>query len=333
MIFVFVLVLACANGVYASDAANNTSNDTKSFVMVDNSLLNSVIDESSGISNYIKNNHALPNKVQLSGGPTVSSSQYLQLMSQIIQYLNIEEDSVESEDARAAQENFIEELESTAETKIKAAPASVESANSGVINKADYVDMAKRLDSFIKANGRLPNHVDSPIGELGCDVLVYEFSNILNTHKIQGSLPDSINVDPTVWNRVPLNPSLSISIYSLTPDKLKDLQGKAGLDILADYIGKQFNHVTGGPSTAEEVEATGVGDCWGLSDWAARVLRAAGYTLNVIQGPTSASSRHRMLEVLVDGEWIDFDPSKVTSHYGYRYYSPGFCSGSRKVVG
>lgn len=324
--------MACANGTYALDIANNTSNDTKSFVTDDNSLLNSVIDETSETSKYIKSNHALPSKVQLSGGTTVSSAQFIQLMSQIIQYLNTEENSVESEDARAAHDDLIEELKSTVETNIKAAPASVESANSGVIKKADYVDMAQRLDSFIKTNGRLPNHVDSPIGELGCDVLVYEFSNILNTYKNEGSLPDSINVDPTVWNRVPSNPSLSISIYSLTSDKLKDLQGKAGLDILADYIGKHFNHVTGGPSTAEEVEATGVGDCWGLSDWAAKVLRAAGYTLNVVQGPTSASSRHRMLEVLVDGGWIDFDPSKVTRHYGYRYYSPGFCSGSRKVV-
>jgi transglutaminase-like putative cysteine protease len=93
------------------------------------------------------------------------------------------------------------------------------------------------------------------------------------------------------------------------------------LEILANYISKHLNHVDGGPSTAEGVERTGYGDCWGLSDWSAKILSENGYPVRIVQGPNSYSSNHRWLNVEVDGKWITFEPSLVTAHYGHKRYT------------
>jgi len=113
----------------------------------------------------------------------------------------------------------------------------------------------------------------------------------------------------------------AVNATEITKEQLNGLEGIEGLDIIAAYISQHLNHVSGGPHTAEGVEASGYGDCWGLSDWTAKKLSANGYAVRVVQGATSSSSRHRWLNVQVDGEWISFEPSLVTRHYGYKHYT------------
>lgn len=103
--------------------------------------------------------------------------------------------------------------------------------------------------------------------------------------------------------------------------ELVNLHGRRGLETLADYIGKHFNHSLGAATTAEGVMVTGMGDCWGLSDYAKNVLVANGYRVRLVQGRTTEASNHRWLEVqLEDGSWTIFDPSMVTKKYGYKPY-------------
>ena len=112
---------------------------------------------------------------------------------------------------------------------------------------------------------------------------------------------------------------------------LNDLQGDEGLERLAGYINMNFNHRSGGPHTAEGVEKAGYGDCWGLSDWAAKKLAANGYKVKVVQGATSASSRHRWLHVYSEGRWTSFEPSLVTKRYGNKHYT-ATCGKTNTVV-
>ncbi|WP_320056870.1 transglutaminase domain-containing protein [Methanothermobacter thermautotrophicus] len=118
---------------------------------------------------------------------------------------------------------------------------------------------------------------------------------------------------------------------AVSSEELNDLQGDEGLEKLASYINKNLNHRSGGPHTAEGVEKTGYGDCWGLSDWAARKLAANGYKVKVVQGATSASSRHRWLHVYSEDRWTSFEPSLVTKRYGSKHYT-ATCGRATTVV-
>jgi hypothetical protein len=102
---------------------------------------------------------------------------------------------------------------------------------------------------------------------------------------------------------------------------LLNLHGREGLQTLAFYIQQNFNHKRGAATTSQGVIETGYGDCWGLSDFALKVLLKNGYTVKLVQGRTSQSNAHRWLEVqLDDGSWTIFDPSLVTKKYHYKPY-------------
>ena len=47
------------------------------------------------------------------------------------------------------------------------------------------------------------------------------------------------------------------------------------------------------------------GDCWAMSDWLHHKLHAAGYTARIIQYRTKYSSRHRTVQILQGGKWVD----------------------------
>jgi hypothetical protein len=113
--------------------------------------------------------------------------------------------------------------------------------------------------------------------------------------------------------------------------QLNKLQGKAGLSTLAKYINKHLNHRSGAAISYSGVEKTGYGDCWGLSDWTAKILKKNGYTVRVVQGANKYSSRHRWTQVKVDGKWTTFEPSLVTKKYGSKPYT-STCAKMSKVV-
>lgn len=107
----------------------------------------------------------------------------------------------------------------------------------------------------------------------------------------------------------------------ITDSRLSNLRGVCGLKTLAFYIQQNFNHKTGAARTAEGVVSTHEGDCWGLSDFALKVLLRNGYTVRLVQGRSSQSPRHRWLEVkLENGSWTTFDPSIVTEKYHFKSY-------------
>jgi len=107
----------------------------------------------------------------------------------------------------------------------------------------------------------------------------------------------------------------------ISDSRLSNLQGREGLRTLAFYIQQNFDHKRGAAKTAQGVMETGYGDCWGLSDFALKVLLKNGYTVKLVQGRSSQSNAHRWLEVqLPDGSWTTFDPSLVTKKYHYKPY-------------
>lgn len=58
-------------------------------------------------------------------------------------------------------------------------------------------------------------------------------------------------------------------------------------------------------STAEAMERIGAGDCWAMSDYLYKKMRAAGIHARIIQYPTAYSSRHRSVQYLENGSWVN----------------------------
>ncbi|MGL6298284.1 MAG: pseudomurein-binding repeat-containing protein, partial [Methanobacteriaceae archaeon] len=70
---------------------------------------------------------------------------------------------------------------------------------SGNLYKNDYVDLAKRVSTFIEKNGISPNYGSSKIGSIQFQTLILGFSKVLEFTKINNRLPNyiSLNVKST----------------------------------------------------------------------------------------------------------------------------------------
>ena len=66
--------------------------------------------------------------------------------------------------------------------------------------QADYIDLAKRVKAFIDANGAIPNHATTPLGEIKFESLVYMYSKILSFYNTNNALPTYVSMKP--WSEV-----------------------------------------------------------------------------------------------------------------------------------
>ncbi|MGZ7068192.1 MAG: pseudomurein-binding repeat-containing protein, partial [Methanobacterium sp.] len=79
---------------------------------------------------------------------------------------------------------------------VKSPVQPVESISSGNLLKADYMDLAKRVNAYTDTYGILPNYANTPLGNIGYENLIYSFSKILNFQKVNNYLPSYVTVKP-----------------------------------------------------------------------------------------------------------------------------------------
>lgn len=72
---------------------------------------------------------------------------------------------------------------------------------------------------------------------------------------------------------------------------------------------------SGAHHTGEELVKYGSGDCWAMSDYLDTEFKKSGYNSRVIQYATSYSSRHRSVQVNINGKW----QKAPYRSYGYHY--------------
>lgn len=63
----------------------------------------------------------------------------------------------------------------------------------------------------------------------------------------------------------------------------------------------------------------GTGDCWTNSEILYQKLKSQGYRVRIIQYPTSYSRRHRSVQYLKNGKWIDY--AYKANGYAWKYYA------------
>lgn len=140
------------------------------------------ITEAAGrVKSYIETNHIMPNFVKI-GTTQITMPQFLQLMTTGLVQLN---------KANSANINLM---------TVTTPKNSSENIESGIIKKAEYIDLAGRIQSFINSNGKAPNYASSSLGKIGYPSLIYLYSRIMSYYYNNGVLPQTASLKP--WESI-----------------------------------------------------------------------------------------------------------------------------------
>jgi hypothetical protein len=293
--------------------ANNVDLDTRPTKLSQDDIS----DASVSVDKYVSKYGKLPNYVTISNY-NFSMPEYMYLLARTVEY------KYEKSNSQVSVKYNVKNPTRPSGDNIN-----------GKISGAACQDYASRVANFISNEGNAPNYVRTPLGNIQYQQTIYSFIKILGETKDNippKSISFNFNKNSKINNYIPKYSRSGISTESSDVDiKLNDLSGNDGLLKLQKYMNKNFNHRSGGSHTAEGVEKTKTGDCWGLAEWAAKQLKANGYDVRIVQGSTSAASNHRWVQAKVDGKWINFESSLVTKRYGSKHYTTT-CAKVSKIV-
>lgn len=173
-----------------------------------------VVNASENVNSYITINHTLPSNTQV-GGNQVDMPQYLELSTAAV--LNINAGS----QATIPIQSY------------SPAPSPSESITSRDFSKAEYLELASRVQSFMETNGRAPNYASTSTGNIGYQSLVYMYARILDSYQTNEVLPDYIRVDP--WTTVLNSDVIGSTSYGYVEKKVYGNQ--SSLQTIALIIG------------------------------------------------------------------------------------------------
>jgi parallel beta-helix repeat protein len=148
------------------------------------------------IQQYVETNHALPDSVTISGN-ILTMPQFLRLATTALHTTNKD----------YAGQLILQSYGLPTDTS--------ETINGGILNKTQYMDLAREIEYFMYNNGRAPNFQNSTLGNISYQSLVYMYSQILSSYNSTNTLPEFITVDP--WSVV----SNSSTIF-VTTDQIKN---------------------------------------------------------------------------------------------------------------
>ena len=148
-----------------------------------------VANSSTAVKNYVDTNHKLPSSVNISGN-NVNMSNYLGASTSAV--LNISKGS----NTAITIKNF------------GSAASPSETITTQTISKAEYLDMANRVRSYMDKNGRAPNYVtQTSTGKtIRYESMIYMFSQVLNYYNTNKALPSSVTVKS--WATVTSNSNI-----------------------------------------------------------------------------------------------------------------------------
>jgi hypothetical protein len=138
---------------------------------------------------------------------------------------------------------------------------------------AQMKDGLKRTQAFYNTNYRLPNYVKYG----NTKIPIATFQKIIATQGLK------IKTTTTVKSS---NSDIESSVASIMRGASK----------------YSYSH---GASTAEAMEKRGAGDCWAMSDYLYKKMKAAGIHTRIIQYSTRYASNHRSVQYQQNGQWVN----------------------------
>lgn len=203
---------------YAKDNIGNTGpTTTNTYFTYDDKILKAA----NSVKSYVEANNTLPLNV-LVGNHSISTSTFLKSLVEVVLTIN--------NGSRLSNVSFTNILDSQFNQ--------TENSINGIIYWDEYIAIANYIKNFIDTNGYCPSTVNTTLGSINFESLVYIYSNLLVTYDIStNSIVESVNFVP--WMAVS-NPN---KFYNFNSQKIFiDLQSAiddlntSNSDII--YVGK-----------------------------------------------------------------------------------------------
>jgi hypothetical protein len=152
----------------------NESNPSLVEVTVTTTQLNDAVIT---LKAFIENNNKIPTTVSLVG-QKVTIAQFLELLAHRILNIN-------------------NKLNNSLTTqKIYMATNPTEDIKSGNINKTEYIKLAGNLTSFSSTNNRIPNYMNTTLGNMRYESAVYLFLKVISFYNTNNRLPSYVSISP-----------------------------------------------------------------------------------------------------------------------------------------
>ena len=189
-----------AAGSAAGSTQSTTSTVSASSVSFSIDQINSAAVK---VKSFIETNHRLPNYVTVST-VQVSMPQFMQLMADNLV-------------------NLGNGLKTSVTLKSVDNPTtSSESVKSGNIYKTEYLSLAQTIKNTIESTGTAPDYINTSLGKIRYESIIYTFSKILNYQKTYQRLPNTVSVAP--WTGTIQSSSSTEGSNALTSSSASSLQ-------------------------------------------------------------------------------------------------------------
>ena len=220
---------------------------------------------SSTVKTHVENNNKLPSYVAI-GNTKVTMPQFLMLMTDNLAAIN------KGSTAPIVLKNV--KCPTNPQQKIK----------SGTLTKNGFLSLAQKIRVYINTNGKAPNYMNTSLGNIRYESMIYTCSKILNFYKINKRLPNTVSVDP--WSTSTTSEGSPSTVSQIL---------KTG----AKYGYSHYAHDSAG------LIRYGSGDCWAMSDYLFKKFKAAGVRSRIVQYATAYASNHRSVQLYKSGSWVD----------------------------
>ncbi|MCC7553496.1 MAG: transglutaminase [Methanobacteriaceae archaeon] len=284
---------------------------------------NSIIATATDVKNYIINNQELPSSVTINGN-SYSIGEFLYLLSVTTKNIN---------------EGNFGEINSL----VVSGPADYNKAsNLGDLYTADYLSLALNIINLMSSNKQAPGFMDSALGQISFDGLVYAFARIVSFYGENSVLPAYVSIkslEVTVPSS-PLNdvntisdlspylqattncqvndPAIQAKAAELTAGLTNDLaKATAIFNFARDQIAYSFYYDTkfGAVGTLNR----GYGNCVDGSHLVIALARAAGLPARYVHGNcrfSTFSTGHVWAQILIGDTWVVADSSSQRNSLG-----------------
>ncbi len=310
-----------ANTIQNTTEQEKAAAGTTETVTTTTFTLSQIKSAATWVKSYIQTNKQLPSSVTIAS-TKVQMSDFLKLMTSALLEIN---------------------SGTTAPITLKtvnSAHTPSENIKSGTINKVGYLDIARRVNAFINANGRLPNYVTSSLGKLRPESLIYMFSRVLSFQETNHRLPSYVSATPwaaptTTTTDMAVPDALKIYLEATTNCQVNNTQiqalatsitsGKTSTYAKAEAI---FNWVRDSISYSfyynTQRGAVGTlnaqtGNCVDTTHLLVALSRAAGIPARYQHGTckfTSDTYGHVWSQIWVNGKWYTADASSSRNSLG-----------------
>ena len=309
---------------YFYDVDNAFKQNGMNYVHVGGSIsIDDMISAAETVKEYIESNHALPETVVV-GSSTYTMSEFLYLLA--VATINM------------GQGNF----DNIFAIDVNNPDSPVSSGSLG--NLYDYASVAQAIVDFINQNGKAPNSINSNLGDIGYENLIYAFARVVAYYGTHGVMPNYVAIKSVNTIDVPdspLNSQNTITdldpykgattncqvndpaIQSLAQSLTEGITGELEkATAIYNYVRDNIRYATywdtayGAKGTLDRK----IGNCCDQAHLLSALLRASGFATRYVHGVCSFTSGstygHVWVQVLIGDTWVVADPTSSRNSLG-----------------